>query len=926
MKISSPRSGSPLGKPLVFSVFAQSREKAHSTNRLSPRKNIGITVGAMGGLTLAVIATALPASAQTTLNGLGIYNAPSTATDVVSQQYTIRIKPSNTTTWRPASVLWSNLKSSYVGNNVYSEDERYYNSIFGCSQSYVNFEMSQSVDVEVSRIGGFILENTKIYPANKVTNVRFFGDKLYFTMPRPCNVAVDINGEMESRTHSSNGGPSQQVVHSLSIHGNPVLEGKPTQNDPSVSYVDPLPANPTQAQWQAFKAQLANFKNSPTLKTMYFKPGAHNIGLDFTVYSNKNYYIPGDAIIYGTFNNIENPPMYVPAQNIRIFGHGTISGNKFVHWELAKVDLNKDYSGVQNRPVTPVTVTQADKNANNIAYKEQQRIEFKSRPIDLTKCKNVKIQGITIADPAYHAMHLYDDGVERDNFTEISWVKVFGWRANSDGGSTTNNSRIFNCFYRIQDDGYYPLGIALSDNVLWSDANGASLRLDLTQDLQDNKLLSIFKTDTFRAESNEIIFRRNLWWSDSGSIELPQNQTAGDTVFRDKKFVFSNINISDASPSKPPILIRQGATGSFTNTRFENVNIEAMPSVVINGRENAKNIIYSEGGTVDVKFHNLVIRGEVVTGNNNTNYFATEKLGDGTVKYTNGRLKGNSEYKLSTGIVNVKFSNSLLPRTGWSAISGSLTALFTDAFYAIDGDNNTRWSTVNMPQTPGQYFQVDMKSLKTFDRVMLNTVASNNDYPRGYRVLVSSDATTWREVATGSGAGAVTMIPFLPQTARHIRVEQTGSASWNWWSIFEFNVFESDAFDRTGWTATGQVGGATSGSAAAIDGRADTRWSTQSFQGTTQQYFTVDMKSPKTFDRISMDSSNSPGDFSRKYEVYVSNDGVSWGSSVAVGDGYTGLTSITFSQQTARYIRISQTGSSPDKWWSIHEFNVYKPR
>jgi hypothetical protein len=44
-------------------------------------------------------------------------------------------------------------------------------------------------------------------------------------------------------------------------------------------------------------------------------------------------------------------------------------------------------------------------------------------------------------------------------------------------------------------------------------------------------------------------------------------------------------------------------------------------------------------------------------------------------------------------------------------------------------------------------------------------------------------------VATGTGTSAVTTITFAMQSARYIRVTQTGSVSGIWWSIDEFNAF-----------------------------------------------------------------------------------------------------------------------------------------
>jgi hypothetical protein len=57
--------------------------------------------------------------------------------------------------------------------------------------------------------------------------------------------------------------------------------------------------------------------------------------------------------------------------------------------------------------------------------------------------------------------------------------------------------------------------------------------------------------------------------------------------------------------------------------------------------------------------------------------------------------------------------------------------------------------------------------------------------------------------------------------------------------------------------------------------------------------------------------------------VNLSNDGSNWGSPVASGAGYSAVTTITFPPQTARYVRITQTGSATGNYWSIHEMNIY---
>ncbi len=126
---------------------------------------------------------------------------------------------------------------------------------------------------------------------------------------------------------------------------------------------------------------------------------------------------------------------------------------------------------------------------------------------------------------------------------------------------------------------------------------------------------------------------------------------------------------------------------------------------------------------------------------------------------------------------------------------------------------------------------------------------------------------------------------------------------------------------RTMWVASSSTTGSdTPGNA--LDGNLTTRWSTGASQA-NGQWFQVDMGLANTFNKIVLNCVNSANDYPRGYQVYVSNDGVNWGGTIATGVGSSGSTTITFATQAARYIRIIQTGSAPGTFWSINEFNVF---
>jgi O-glycosyl hydrolase len=126
---------------------------------------------------------------------------------------------------------------------------------------------------------------------------------------------------------------------------------------------------------------------------------------------------------------------------------------------------------------------------------------------------------------------------------------------------------------------------------------------------------------------------------------------------------------------------------------------------------------------------------------------------------------------------------------------------------------------------------------------------------------------------------------------------------------------------RSGWTVSAA---SDSGEPAsnAIDGDPATRWSTGHGMrpGDT---FQIDLGSRQTFNQLVLDTTGSPGDYVRQYQVSVSDDGVNWAQPIATGPGST-VTKILFPQVSGRFIKILNQGSA-GSWWSVHELNVLAP-
>jgi beta-glucosidase len=82
------------------------------------------------------------------------------------------------------------------------------------------------------------------------------------------------------------------------------------------------------------------------------------------------------------------------------------------------------------------------------------------------------------------------------------------------------------------------------------------------------------------------------------------------------------------------------------------------------------------------------------------------------------------------------------------------------------------------------------------------------------------------------------------------------------------------------------------------------------------------MANVQSFSSIALDCGASGGDYPRGYQVFVSNDGSTWGNAIASGQGSSGYTVIPFKKQSARYIKVVLTASS-GSWWSMDEFYAF---
>ncbi|KAI7265920.1 hypothetical protein KC345_g8333, partial [Hortaea werneckii] len=128
-----------------------------------------------------------------------------------------------------------------------------------------------------------------------------------------------------------------------------------------------------------------------------------------------------------------------------------------------------------------------------------------------------------------------------------------------------------------------------------------------------------------------------------------------------------------------------------------------------------------------------------------------------------------------------------LDRSSWS-VTDSTYGMGASTLEMLDADKNSRWTT-RTPQAAGQWIQLDLGSRQQFRELVMNSEGSENDYARGYQVMLSENGTEWRLVAGEKGTSSLIRSAFPVQTARYVRIVLTEAAPQWWWSVSELNLY-----------------------------------------------------------------------------------------------------------------------------------------
>ena len=230
-----------------------------------------------------------------------------------SPYYEIQVKEENSSSWIPVFTLLTECTAEKFCNTT-----GHFEFLKNWSNTYVNFELETGTDIEIKiiKLFGDDLVTKAVVRPETVGEAMIKAGEVIVKISEPCLFTVDINGQMDDQDTGKLPNPSSKEtydgppIHTVTIFANPFIS-KPSVDDDGVLAVSAGEDVPSEGNWS----------------TLYFLPGLHDVGHEFRVHSDKSYYIPGDALVYGTFSNNE----LKDGHNINIYGHGTISGDKLSH-------------------------------------------------------------------------------------------------------------------------------------------------------------------------------------------------------------------------------------------------------------------------------------------------------------------------------------------------------------------------------------------------------------------------------------------------------------------------------------------------------------------------------------------------------------------------------------------------------------------
>jgi len=255
--------------------------------------------------------------------------------------------------------------------------------------------------------------------------------------------------------------------------------------------------------------------------------------------------------------------------------------------------------------------------------------------------------------------------------------------------------------------------------------------------------------------------------------------------------------------------------------------------------------------------------------------------------------------------------------TGKTTYSSSNENADYSATKATDGTMGTRWSS---GWTDNEWITVDLGVEYTVGVIGVFWEAA---YAKEYKVQVSVDGTTWKDVKTVTNSYCTNNeFEITPVTAKYVRIQGVKRATTYGYSIYEIQIYAVDRVNHDELLSKGKKVVSSSNetndfsATNAVDGNNDTRWSSG---WTDNEWIYVDLGESKYVSYVEF---NWEAAYAKAYNVLVSNDGINWTLVKSITSGKGGIEKVDIFQN-ARYVKMQGVARSTVYGYSLYEMSVY---
>ena len=117
-----------------------------------------------------------------------------------SPYYRLQVREEGSDSWLETFTLLTECTTEKFCNTT-----NYYEHLGGWSNSYLNFEMKEGVEVEVkiTKLYGEAVTKAVVHPRGAARRCEVRGGKVHLSLNRPALFTVDINGQMDDQAEFS---------------------------------------------------------------------------------------------------------------------------------------------------------------------------------------------------------------------------------------------------------------------------------------------------------------------------------------------------------------------------------------------------------------------------------------------------------------------------------------------------------------------------------------------------------------------------------------------------------------------------------------------------------------------------------------------------------------------------------------------------